>query len=196
MDATRLSLLQRLRNPADNVAWGEFLRIYEPLLTSYVRSRNVPDHEAASVVQNVIVTLWRTLPTFQLDKQRGRFRTWLFQVTVNAVTDHFRRKQRIGKHEIGMAEDAPEPAVVDPSPDANWDREFEQRLYHVALEQVRAQSNETTWTCFEKYTLGNRSAEDVAAELGMLPNTVRKNASRILARIREVVQQHIEEMES
>ena len=37
MDRTRSTLLMRVRNPADARAWGEFVRLYEPLLRASLR---------------------------------------------------------------------------------------------------------------------------------------------------------------
>src|ERR1700722_8344123 len=75
MDETRLSLLERLRNPGDNAAWADFVQRYEPLLTSYIRKKGVPEHDVADVVQAIYVSLLRTMPTFEFDKARGRFRS-------------------------------------------------------------------------------------------------------------------------
>jgi RNA polymerase sigma-70 factor (ECF subfamily) len=196
MDETRLSLLERLRGPNSARAWDEFVRLYEPLLTSYVRARGVAEHDVEDIVQQLNISLWRTMPTFQLDKQRGRFRTWLYQMAANAVTDHFRKKGRRGKHETSQTEHTPEPVTIDESPDAKWAECERQQAYEQAREKVRAGSQEASWACFERYLLANRTAEEVGAELNMLPNTVRKNASRILAKIREEAQAIREEMES
>jgi RNA polymerase sigma-70 factor (ECF subfamily) len=195
MDETRLSLLQRLRTPGDGAAWADFVKMYEPLLTSYVRKKGVPEHDVSDVVQTIYVSLLRAMPTFKLDKGRGKFRSWLYQVTVNAVTDRARRRHRRSR-EVGWGENVPEPATFDPSPDAEWEKAYRERMFHVALEQVRTSTNATTWACFQRYLLEGRTGEDVAVELGMLPNTVRKNASRVLAKVNEQAALNLEEMES
>src|SRR5262245_37796189 len=46
MEDTRLSLLERVRNPEDAAAWGEFVALYEPLLVAYLRKKGVPEHDA------------------------------------------------------------------------------------------------------------------------------------------------------
>jgi RNA polymerase sigma-70 factor (ECF subfamily) len=195
MDETRLSLIERMRNPGDNAAWADFVQRYEPLLTSYIRKKGVPEHDVADVIQAIYVSLLRTMPTFQFDKARGRFRSWLYQVTVNAVTDRARRRKRRSNHEVTWSESTPEPATFDPSPDAEWERAYRERMFQVALEQVRSRTQDATWICFQRYLLEGRSGEDVAAELGMLANTVRKNASRVLAKVNEQAIANMEEME-
>jgi RNA polymerase sigma-70 factor (ECF subfamily) len=196
MDETRVSLLQRLRTPGDGAAWADFVKMYEPLLTSYVRKKGVPEHDVADVVQTIYVSLLRAMPTFKLDKGRGKFRSWLYQVTVNAVADRARRRGRRASREVSWRENMPEPATFDPSPDEEWEKSYRERMFNIALEQVRAATNEATWLCFQRYLLEGKTGEEVAAELGMLPNTVRKNASRVLARVNEQAALNLEEMES
>jgi RNA polymerase sigma-70 factor (ECF subfamily) len=196
MDETRISLLQRLRTPGDSAAWADFVTMYEPLLTSYVRKKGVPEHDVADVVQTIYLSLLRAMPTFQLDKTRGRFRSWLYQVTVNAVTDRARRRGRRANREVRWGESTPEPMTFDPSPDEEWDKAYRERMFQLALEQVRERTNEVTWACFRCYLLEGRTGDEVAAELGLLPNTVRKNASRVLAKVNEQATALMEEMES
>jgi len=79
MVETRMSLLVRVRDPADAEGWREFVCLYEPLLLAYVRHKGLSEHDARDVVQEVFATLVRTLPGFALDHERGRFRTWLWR---------------------------------------------------------------------------------------------------------------------
>jgi len=59
----------------------------------YVRSLSVSEDEARDIVQDIFIKLAEQLPTFQLDKNQGRFRTWLWRITRNAVIDHVRRRK-------------------------------------------------------------------------------------------------------
>jgi RNA polymerase sigma-70 factor, ECF subfamily len=194
-DDTRFSLLEKLRGPANATAWFEFVRIYEPMLNRYVQGRGVPAHDVGVVVSNVFCSLLRALPSFQFDKVRGRFRTWLYRVTINAITDHFRHEARIHQREKNWTDETPEPVALD-SPDSAWMNCEHQEAASQALEKVRAVTNEVTWACFERYLIEDRSAEEVAAELGMLPNTIRQNASRVLTKVRAEAAAFAEEMES
>jgi DNA-directed RNA polymerase specialized sigma24 family protein len=80
VDQTRSTLLARARDPADAEAWGEFVVLYEPLLTSYLRHRGLGAEDQRDVVQEVFARLVKSLPNLELDRRRGRFRTWLWQV--------------------------------------------------------------------------------------------------------------------
>lgn len=81
-DDTPTTLLNRLRSPGDRDAWAQFVHLYTPLLYHWVRKLGLGTTEAADLVQDVFVTLLRTLPTFEYDRQRS-FRAWLRTVTRN-----------------------------------------------------------------------------------------------------------------
>ncbi|MFI5455261.1 MAG: RNA polymerase sigma factor [Isosphaerales bacterium] len=57
MDQTRSTLLVRIRDPADTKAWGEFVALYQPLLTAYVRQRGLGEEDVRDVVQDVFARL-------------------------------------------------------------------------------------------------------------------------------------------
>jgi RNA polymerase sigma-70 factor (ECF subfamily) len=75
-EETRVSLVDNVCR-GDSESWSEFVSLYEPLLLSYVLSRGLTRVDASDVVQDIFIKLYRELPKFKLDHQRGRFRTWL-----------------------------------------------------------------------------------------------------------------------
>jgi len=195
MVETRTTLLRRVRDPADAQSWREFFGLYEPLLMSYVRRRGLAEHDACDVVQDVFATLVRVLPGFELDHERGRFRTWLWRVAHNAMTDWARRRGRRAAAE-DEARQAAEPAVEpdEAELEAEWLAAHRRRVLEHVLQQVRSESQEKTWRCFELHILQGRSSAEVAAELGLTANSVYVNASRILARVRDGCADYAEDL--
>jgi RNA polymerase sigma-70 factor (ECF subfamily) len=182
VNETRTSLLRRLGDLSDQHSWGEFVGLYEPLLLRYVCRQGLAAGEAEDVVQTIFVNLLRHLPEFTLDRDRGRFRTWLYRVARNAVIDWQRRRGSRRRVEDERRRSFRE---IAPEPDTDWDKLHHQRILEFVLEKVKQQTVPSTWACFEQHLLRGRSGAAVGAELGMPPNTVYVNASRVLARIRE-----------
>jgi RNA polymerase sigma-70 factor (ECF subfamily) len=183
MQETRVSLIHRVRDRADASAWADFVSIYQPLLTAYLRKRGVNEHDAADVVQDVFARLVPAMADFEFDPQRGRFRTWLWRVTHNALSDWARRRatrDRAERDWINQQESA-----IEDAPSDEWNQMYRRRILEVVLERVRAQSLPATWTCFEGRILEGRPASEIAAALGISANAVYVNASRLLARARE-----------
>jgi RNA polymerase sigma-70 factor (ECF subfamily) len=193
MTETHSSLLRRVRDPADADSWREFVALYEPLLLSYVRSRGLAEDDARDVAQDILAGLVRALPRFELDRQRGRFRTWLWQVTRNALASRARHDQRRRQAEEAWR-DLQEPDVAGPEPDEQWQTAYRQRVLDFALQRVREQTQPQTWACFDQHLLRARPSAQVAAELGLSANAVYVNASRVLARVREQCASYLEEL--
>jgi RNA polymerase sigma-70 factor (ECF subfamily) len=54
-----------------------------------------------------------------------------------------------------------------------------------ALEMVRSEFEERTWSAFWQTVVHGRSPVDIAVEMGITPNAVRAAKSRILRRLKE-----------
>lgn len=87
---TQSTLIERVRNPKDSDSWREFVELYEPLLLRFVLSQGTPRSEADDIVQEIFSNLLRILPTFEFDRTRGRFRSWLWNVSRNVVVSTLR----------------------------------------------------------------------------------------------------------
>src|ERR1700730_18807813 len=82
MDRTPASLLEQVRNPADQEAWKRFVRLYTPLLFHWAHRIHLQDQDAADLVQDVFTVLFQKLPEFRYDPARS-FRAWLRTVHLN-----------------------------------------------------------------------------------------------------------------
>ncbi|WP_435008269.1 RNA polymerase sigma factor [Tundrisphaera lichenicola] len=191
---TRSSLLIRVRNTADPIAWREFIALYKPLLRAYVRKRGIAGQEGDDVVQEILIRLVKALPGFRLDRGRGRFRTWLWRVMLGTLVDRARRDVRRARAERVWVEAEGERAgrmdrgATDGEvEDDDWKKQYRRRLLEYAKAKVRGRSHSKTWACFEEHYLRGRASVEVATELGLTANVVDVNTSRILARLRNVL---------
>jgi len=195
MAETRSSLIRRVRDPRDAESWREFVELYEPLLLSYVRSRGLAQPDAQDVVQDILASLIGTMPEFELDHGRGRFRTWLWRVTMNALANFFRRRRRQNQGEEEWRECL--TSLENESrqgPGAAWESGHHRRVLDFVLSRVRADTQPKTWACFEQHLVQGRASDRIAAELGLTAVAVRVNASRVLARVKEQCQEYMEEL--
>jgi RNA polymerase sigma-70 factor (ECF subfamily) len=185
----------RVRDPADGRAWGEFVRLYEPLLTAYVRSRGPGEEDTREIVQDVFVRLVKTLPEFRLDREKGRFRTWLWQICQSALVDWARRRRRRTKAEDGWLNRLCEARPSSESDsDVEWITMHRRRIFAYALETVRKRSRPKTWACFDLHLLQRRPSVEVARELDLTVNNVDVNSSRILERVRKFCAEYLEDL--
>jgi RNA polymerase sigma-70 factor (ECF subfamily) len=187
--ATQLSLLLRIRDPQDRVAWGDFVRIYAPLIHAYGLHHGLQDADAADLAQEALRCVARSAPEFQYDPAKGTFRGWLLAVTRNALRKMVARQARetrgTGDTDVRQAlEQEPDPSADD----LHWDREYQWALFQWAADKVRGEFRDSTWQAFWLTAVTGRGVDEVAAELGMSPGAVYVARSRVTARIRQEVQ--------
>jgi RNA polymerase sigma-70 factor (ECF subfamily) len=182
---TRLSLLDRVRDGHDQDAWSEFFAVYKPLLIGYVRSRcrGRDDQAVDEIVQTVFIKLHGVMRTFSLDQERGRFRTYLFRVTQNTLTDYQRKGAR-RKDREPLA--GPEPVEPPSGGQDELDQEIQRVIFARVTAQVRAEvepKNPNKWRSFELHGMNGRPAKEVADELGIKTDLVYQNSKRVLETI-------------
>lgn len=186
---TRVTLLLRLRDLSDQQAWGEFVELYAPLVYQFARRKGLQDADAADVTQDVLRSAARSLPSFDYDPERGGFRRWLFTVCRHEVCDFHARRSHlpVGSGDTAVLGRLSElPANSDD--EADWDREYRQRLFEWAAERVRPTVQPATWSAFWQTAVEGQPPQSVAEQLGLSVGAVYIARSRVLARIREQIE--------
>jgi RNA polymerase sigma-70 factor (ECF subfamily) len=182
---TNLTLLARVRDRADAAGWGQFYQFYQPLLARYLRKQGLDEHQANDVIQEVFIRLLRSLPTFEPDKRRGRFRDYLWKLTYSALVDEARRVKSRRRAE---GEWVNRFLRISDAESGKVERELNeinrQQILERALPKVQSVTSPTAWTCFEQRLLRNRPGSEIAAELGISSQVVFVYASRVLKAVR------------
>jgi RNA polymerase sigma-70 factor (ECF subfamily) len=182
-------LLARLRDRADAEAWTTFVTVYAPWVYGLARRRGLQHADAADLTQDVLRAVVCTAPRFTYDPRRGSFRGWLFTVARNRIRKWFgacKRRPAASGDERVRRRLAEMPA---PEPCADGDREEREHLLARIAEQVRPTFRATTWQAFWQTTVGERDAAQVGGELNLSVGAVYIARCRVLARLREQVQQ-------
>jgi RNA polymerase sigma-70 factor (ECF subfamily) len=187
---TRATLLARLRDPNDGDAWREFTRLYAGVVYGFARRRGLQDADAADLMQDVLRSVAGYADRLNYDPARGRFRNWLFTVTRNKLYT-FLDAQRRRVRATGDSEMRNRLAEVEAPADgeADWDKEYERQKFAVAADQVRGEFTSSTWKAFWGTAVDGRKPQEVGTELGLSPGAVYVAKSRVLARLREKVQE-------
>jgi RNA polymerase sigma factor (sigma-70 family) len=190
MPETRASLLARLGEGRDALAWAQFVAIYAPLIHGYARKQGLQDADAADVTQETLRNLAGALGRQSYDPKRGSFRSWLFAVVRNELKTFW---TRAAKHVSGSGDSATmdlldrQPA---PEPQADlWDQEYRKRLLTWAGEQVRQAVEPGTWQAFWQTAVEGKPGQEVAKALNMKVAAVYMARSRVQARLKEAVRE-------
>lgn len=182
-----LSLALRLQGNSSR-AWRELVELYGPLIESWCQRLGVAEAARADIGQDVFLSVHRGIARFDPRHPRATFRGWLWTITRNAVGQWKRR------HEPEAAGGSTAQALLAEIPEADEPSEAQSppadsndmaALISRALQQIRADIAEPTWSAFWHTTVLGRSATEAGEELGMTAMAVRQAKSRVLRRLRK-----------
>lgn len=154
---TRHSLIVRLKDQRNDLAWTEFVRAYEPFLMRLVQKQGTPERHAADVTQQLLLTIAKSVHGWSPDGKVASFRRWLGCVARHVVIKFMtgERKQiegQGGSEFLTLLEE-----VTDASIDAEQVKRYEQELILWAAELVRGEFRENSWRAFWETEVEGRS---------------------------------------
>jgi RNA polymerase sigma-70 factor (ECF subfamily) len=188
---TRASLLVRLRDARDEAAWGQFVDLYGPLVYGYARKQGLQDADAADLAQEALMAVAGSVGRFEYDPARGAFRNWLFTVVRRKLANRRRAERARPDEGIRSAQGVLEQRAA-PAEEAEWDEEFRQRLFAWACEEARRAVSDASWQAFWRTAVEGQPGKPVAEALGLSVAAVYHARSRILARLKELIQTEYE----
>ena len=188
---TRASLILRLRQPDDQLAWDEFIEIYQPLVFRLARSKGLQEADALDLTQDVLTRVAKAVNQFDPD-EAGTFRGWISRITRNLVIDFLRSKQR---RQL-TADDTSVRQIIESLPteeDSRWfDLEHRRQVFSWAAEKIKSEFQDSTWNAFWRTAVQQHSVKAVAADLGLSPGAVYIARSRVIAKLKQKIGLHLE----
>ena len=89
---TRASLLGRLKDWKDEASWKVFFETYWKLIYNAAIKAGLTDAEAQDVVQETVISVSKSMPSFEYDAVGGSFKSWLLKLTAWRIVDQKRRR--------------------------------------------------------------------------------------------------------
>jgi RNA polymerase sigma-70 factor (ECF subfamily) len=183
--STHTSLLARLTDRSDAAAWREFTERYGELIRGFARRRGLQPADCDDVVQEVLLSLSKALPGFRYDPGKGKFRSFLKTVALNAIIDKHRRKK--GEAGINHIESTTLLTSQDLEAEQAWETEWRQYHLRQALRVVAVEFSEADYNAFRHYALEQRDARQTAAAMGLSVDQVYQAKSRITRRLTALI---------
>jgi RNA polymerase sigma factor (sigma-70 family) len=189
--ATRRSLIVKLCDPADHAAWQEFVTLYEPLVYRLARRKGLQDADANDLCQEVFRAVSQAIGGWDPDPGRGSFRGWLSRIARNLLINFLTRRpsQFRGSGSTSIQDLLEAQPAPDPSATAVFEAEYRKRLFQWAADQVKDEFTPTTWAAFWRTAIEGYPPKDVAAGLGLSVGAVYIARSRVLARLRQRIEE-------
>jgi RNA polymerase sigma factor (sigma-70 family) len=195
-DATRSSLLRRLKNWDDHGGWQEFFDTYWKLIYAVAIKAGLSDAEAHDVVQETVVSVAKQMRADGYDRSKGTFKNWLFTITRRRIVDHLRRRKpeevrRKHQGSPGTSSDTDTlDRIVDPASvelETIWSEEWKKNLVDVAIERVKAQISFKQFQIFDLYVLKDWPLRDVTRMLHVSATLVYVTKHRVNTLIKREV---------
>jgi RNA polymerase sigma-70 factor (ECF subfamily) len=176
---TRLTLLAKVQDQRDDVAWQEFFRNYEKYIGAIIIRMGINEADKGDVMQEIFLKLWKVLPTIELEKV-GRFRSLLGTIVRNCTYDHIRkqtgrrgnRKEQMEKYKLQFPDTS--------TPDINQieEEEWNKYVFKEALERVSSVFSETAIEVF-KTGLEGRNIQEAMEKHGLSRTTAYAMRARV-----------------
>jgi RNA polymerase sigma factor (sigma-70 family) len=186
---TRHTLLARLHSGRDEQAWREFVMIYQPLIYRLIRSRGLQDADAQELTQDALIAVARAIEQGTPDFHGGSFRAWLSCIARNMMINYLTRR-RPGQHGGGGSDFhrllAEQPAK-DEEQATVFDLEHKREVFRWAAEQVRDSFQPATWQAFWRTSVDEEPIDEAARSLGLSVGSVYAARSRVMAKLKQVV---------
>ena len=188
---TSVTLLSQLRNADDESVWNQFAQLYRPAVYRFARRMGLQDADADDVAQRVLESVRAAFAKRPPEVGRIRFRSWIAASARNAAINYMQRDLRVrGSGRSSVVESLHQLEDLSKT-DAEqiWQHEEEVLLFRTAAAEVKSNCTEAVWAAFELTAIQGQSAPVVAQKLGVSTGVVYASRSRVLKRIRNIVEQ-------
>ncbi len=193
-DATRSSLVNRLRDWDDQSGWQAFFDRYWKLIYSVAIKSGLSDGEAQDVVQETVVAVAKQMREGGYDPARSSFKNWLCLITRRRIVDHLRRRTKVIKQPLVVGEDTSRTDTIGRLPDpagleleAIWDEEWRKNLVDAAIERVKQNVTPKQFQIFDLSVFKNLPVREVTKLLKVNTAQVYLARHRISALIKKEV---------
>ena len=186
---TNPSLIARVKDLGDGASWVEFLGIYQPVVYRMARRRHLQDADAQDVMQQVFLSISRSIERWEAGDGQPPFRAWLTTIARNAITKALARRPRDQATGTTSAADIleNEPAVEATASEIL--AEARQEIIRWATEQIRSEFSEEIWQIFQQTAIHGVPIADVAKSSGRSTGWIYVARFRIIARLKEKIQE-------
>lgn len=181
---TRESLILKLRDPQERMAWEQFIDLYRPVVYRVARARGLQHADAQEVVQTVFVSVAGAIDRWQKRDASTRFRNWLMRIAKNATLNAI---SRVPPDQPGASSSV--DALLNEIPeyesgtDALVELEYRRELFLQAARHVQSEVHPSTWKAFEMTAIDGMPLEAAARELGKSIGTIYASRSRVMKRL-------------
>lgn len=191
---TRSSVLKAVTDTGNAAAWARFFDLYAGFVFAVARSKGLSAEDADDVVQNVFADLARKLPTFEYDRRKGRFRSYLLELVNWRIVDRLKAGKRKVELEAAYYDEQKKTAAADAA--AVAEREWQTAALNEALRRLQAEVDENHFAAFVESTVEGVDTETVVKLHGISRDNLYQIRARLTAKLKPLVDAVLREMDA
>ncbi len=194
-ETTRSSLLKAVVDTQNEAAWKRLFDLYAGFVFSIARARGLSDEDADDVVQSVFSDFARTLPTFEYDRAKGRFRSYLAGLVNWRIMDKLRASKRDVALKAAYGAEVAAQAGQDDD-EAFLVREWQAAALEEALRRLKVDVKPEHYAAFVASCVDGQDTDEVCALHGLTRDNLYQIRKRLTGRLREIVAAVLQEMDA
>ncbi len=193
-ESTRSSVLRAVANTENEAAWQRLFDLYAGFVFSIARSKGLNDSDADDIVQTVFADLARNLPTFEYDRAKGRFRSYLSGLVHWRVNDRLRSGKRDAELKSAFWEEAKSAATAE---DEDFEeREWQQAALEEALRRIKPEVRPEHYAAFVASAVEGQDTDVVTKLYGISRDSLYQIRKRLTVKLREKLAEVRAEMDA
>ncbi|MCM8540384.1 MAG: sigma-70 family RNA polymerase sigma factor [Lentisphaeraceae bacterium] len=189
-DHTRQTLIERIRDQHNELAWEEFVSTYESYIYAIIRRMGISAEDSKDIHQDVVLSLWKKLPEYRKNPNT-RFRGWLSTVTSNAVKYFIRssvnKSKKLDRFENILKDLEDSSTEIESIAEEEWELFIAEKALNNVKEAFSGRGIEVF-----QLSLKGHSVEEIASSVGIeessvyqLRARVKKSLTKEIARLKE-----------
>jgi RNA polymerase sigma-70 factor (ECF subfamily) len=181
-ETTRSSVLKAVADTENTAAWNRLFDLYAGFVFSMARHKGLKPEDADDIVQVVFADLARNLPTFEYDRAKGRFRSYLTGLVNWRVVDRLKASKRDVELKANFWEEAKAAATDD---DGFSEREWQQAAMEEALRRMKPSVSPEHYAAFVASAVEGQDTDVVTKLYGISRDNLYQIRKRLTAKLQE-----------
>lgn len=184
---TNHSLIARVKELGDGASWVEFLGIYQPVIYRMARKRGLQDADAHDVMQQVFLSISRSIQGWTSHEAEPPFRAWLTTIARNAITKALTRRPTDAATGSTSVADLLKNQADDDATASEILVDARREVIHWAAKQIQSDFTDETWAIFQQTAVEGVPIADLARATGRSPGSIYVARFRVIARLKEKI---------
>ena len=185
---TKNTLIQRVKSsePDDKSAWDEFVSYYGSFIEALLAKSRFSLNEKDDLIQEILIRVWKGIPSFEYRKGEVKFRSWFSRVIKNTMFNYIDKLNRKKPDKLELNEAIYIPDTVS-NIETYIEDEWSNHLIKLAMESTAEVFSGKAMEVF-KLSLKGVGMSEIAKKLDLAETSVYSLRRRVKIRLKKEIE--------